>query len=146
MPDLSVRGRRLRPPLVAAPLALAVAAVALEPAWAALSRTPRIVPQKGRRYAPTDLFLRRGDTITLRDADASLSHHGFVEADRFTFEAGDQEPGPGIRLTLAEPGDFAIRCGLHPTMTLTLCVQSRGPSRRRQGRGISRPGRSPARG
>jgi len=87
-----------------------------------LSSTVRIVLQKGRHYAPTDLYLRLGDTITLRNGDESLTHHAFIEADRFAFDAGDQEPGTETRLTLKEPGDFVIQCGIHPKMKLTIHV------------------------
>ncbi len=50
-------------------------------------------------------------------------HHAFIEADRFAFDAGDQEPGKQATLTLKEPGDFIIQCGIHPKMKLTLHVQ-----------------------
>ena len=65
----------------------------------------------------------RRDTITLRNGDDSLTHHAFIEADRFSFDAGDQEPGAETRLTLTEPGDFVIQCGIHPKMKLTIHVQ-----------------------
>ncbi|TXN62095.1 hypothetical protein FV232_26095 [Methylobacterium sp. WL30] len=96
-------------------LALTTALAAVGAAHAELSSAIRIVLQKGRHYDPTDLFLRRGDTITL--------HHAFIEADRFAFDAGDQEPGNRATLTLKEPGNFIIQCGIHPKMKLTLHVQ-----------------------
>ncbi|WP_342111577.1 hypothetical protein [Methylobacterium sp. SI9] len=104
-------------------IALAVGMVALEPAQASLSSAIRIVLQKGRHYDPTDLFLRRGDTITLVNGDDNAVHHAFIEADRFAFDAGDQEPGQQATLTLKEPGDFIIQCGIHPKMKLTIHVQ-----------------------
>jgi plastocyanin len=113
----------LRCLLVLGPLALTGSCMAFGSAWATLSSTTRIVLQKGRHYMPTDLYLRRGDTITLRNGDEILSHHAFIEADRFSFDAGDQEPGTETRLTLAEPGDFVIQCGIHPKMKLTIHVQ-----------------------
>jgi plastocyanin len=104
-------------------LVLAGSGLAGGTAWATLSSAARIVLQKGRHYMPTDLYLRRGDTITLRNGDESLTHHAFIEADRFSFDAGDQEPGTETRLTLAEPGDFVIQCGIHPKMKLTIHVE-----------------------
>jgi len=115
--------RRLRSVLVVGTLTLAATGVALETARATLSTAARIVLQKGRHYAPTDLYLRRGDTITLRNGDESFTHHAFIEADRFSFDAGDQEPGTETRLTLVEPGDFVIQCGIHPKMKLTIHVE-----------------------
>ncbi|MCJ2135326.1 hypothetical protein MKK69_14905 [Methylobacterium sp. J-026] len=117
------RSRSLRSLLLIGTLALVGSGAALETARATLSSGARIVLQKGRQYLPTDLYLRRGDTVTLRNGDESLTHHAFIEADRFAFDAGDQEPGTETRLTLAEPGDFVIQCGIHPKMKLTLHVE-----------------------
>jgi plastocyanin len=117
------RRRCLRSLLIVGTLTLAGSSVAPEIARATLSSAVRIVLQKGRHYAPTDLYLRQGDTITLRNGDDSLTHHAFIEAERFSFDAGDQEPGTETRLTLVEPGDFVIQCGIHPKMKLTIHVQ-----------------------
>ena len=102
---------------------LSAAWLALGPAQANLSNVIRIVLQKGRHYDPGDLFLRRGDTITLVNGDDNAVHHAFIEGDRFAFDAGDQEPGKQAVLVLKEPGDFVIQCGIHPKMKLTLHVQ-----------------------
>lgn len=120
---MSLRGRCLRPFVFAGILALAGAGIGLETARASLPAATRIVLQKAGRYMPTDLYLRRGDTIALRNGDARLTHHAFIEADRFSFDAGAQEPGAETRLTLVEPGDFVIQCGIHPKMKLTLHVE-----------------------
>lgn len=104
-------------------LLLAAAWLALSPAQARFSNVIRIVLQKGRHYDPTDVFLRRGDTIILVNGDETAVHHAFIEADRFAFDAGDQEPGKQSILILKDPGDFVIQCGIHPKMKLTLHVQ-----------------------
>jgi plastocyanin len=109
--------------LLSGPVTLVAALLALEPAQAGLSNVVRVVLQKGRHYDPTDLFLHRGDTITLVNGDDSAVHHAFIEADRFAFDAGDQEPGKQATLTVTEPGDFIIQCGIHPKMKLTIHVQ-----------------------
>jgi plastocyanin len=103
--------------------ALTLAFAAVGSAQANLSSAIRVVLQKGRQYAPSDLFLRRGDTITLVNGDDTAIHHAFIEADRFAFDAGDQEPGKQATLILKEPGDFIIQCGIHPKMKLTLHVE-----------------------
>ncbi|MCJ2054197.1 hypothetical protein [Methylobacterium sp. J-070] len=117
------RRRCLRSVLVVGMLTLAGSATVGGTALATLASTTRIVLQKGRQYLPTDLYLHRGDTITVRNGDESLIHHAFIESDRFSFDAGDQEPGTEMRLTLAEPGDFTIQCGIHPKMKLTIHVE-----------------------
>ena len=102
---------------------LGASGAALGPAWATLTGVVRLVLQKDRHYRPADLFLRRGDTITFQNGDTDVNHHPFIEANRFSFDAGDQEPGAMTHLTLAEPGDFVIQCGIHPKMKLTIHVQ-----------------------
>lgn len=113
----------LRTPLVAGAAALIVSCIALGPAWAALSSTVKVVLLKGRHYEPMDLFLRRGDAITLVNGEDNAVHHAFIEADRFSFDAGDQQPGSQATLKLAESGDFVLQCGIHPKMKLTVHVQ-----------------------
>ena len=93
------------------------------PVWAALPDTVRVILQKGRQYSPADLFLQRGDTLIFVNGDDVAVHHAFIEADRFTFDGGDQEPGTNRALKLTEAGDFVIRCGIHPKMKLTIHVQ-----------------------
>ena len=108
--------------LLSGAVALVVGMAALGPAHAGLSNVIRVVLQKGRHYDPTDLFLHQGDTLTLVNGDDNAVHHAFIEADRFTFDAGDQEPGKQATLISKEPGHFIIQCGIHPKMKLTLNV------------------------
>jgi plastocyanin len=112
--------RNLTLPMTA--MAFVIALAGATAARADLSSAVRIVLEKGKRYAPTDLFLRRGDTITLINEDETTVHHAFIEADRFAFDAGDQEPGKQATLVLKERGDFIIQCGIHPKMKLTIHV------------------------
>lgn len=104
-------------------VALSIGLGAIASARADISSAVRIVLEKGRHYEPADLFLHRGDTITLINGDGNAVHHAFIEADQFAFDAGDQEPGKQVTLTLRKPGDFIIQCGIHPKMKLTLHVQ-----------------------
>ena len=112
-----------RPFLLGGSVVLIAALLVAGAAQADFASVVRIVLQKGKHYDPTDLFLRQGDTITLVNGDDNVVHHAFIEADRFAFDAGDQEPGKQATLTLKEPGDFIIQCGIHPKMKLTIHVQ-----------------------
>lgn len=103
--------------------AVALASAAAGSAHAHLSSAIRVVLQKGRHYDPADVFLRRGDSITLINGDDTSIHHAFIEADQFAFDAGDQEPGKQATLILRERGDFIIQCGIHPKMKLILHVE-----------------------
>lgn len=115
--------QHLRSPLITAASVLAVSCLALAPAWASLASAVKVVMLKGRHYEPVDLFLRRGDAITLVNGEDSAVHHAFIEADQFSFDAGDQQPGSHATLKLAQSGDFVLQCGIHPKMKLTVHVQ-----------------------
>ena len=104
-------------------MALGIALAAAGSAHATLSTAVRVVLQKGKHFEPSDLFLRRGDTITLVNGDETTIHHAFIEADQFAFDAGDQEPDRQATLVLKEAGHFIIQCGIHPKMKLTIHVQ-----------------------
>ena len=111
----------LRAPLLrCGAVALVVGVVALGPAQAGLSSAIHIVLQKGRHYDPTDLFLRRGDTITLVNGDDNAVHHAFIEADRFAFD------GSGV---LQVGSDYAVKpldTNVPPLFLNGLCEYTHG--------------------
>ena len=91
-------------------------------AWAALSAAPYQVSQKGRAFQPGELTIRRGETVQIVNDDADLLHHAYVDSERFTFDSGDQEPGSKTDVTFPVSGTFAVLCGIHPKMKLTVHV------------------------
>ena len=91
-------------------------------AWTALGAAPFQVSQKGRAFQPGELTIRRGETVQIVNDDADLLHHAYVESERFSFDSGDQEPGSKTDVTFPVTGTFAILCGIHPKMKLTVRV------------------------
>ena len=91
-------------------------------AWAAMSASPYQVSQKGRAFQPGELTIRRGETVQIINDDADLLHHAYVESERFTFDSGDQEPGSKTDVIFPVSGTFAVLCGIHPKMKLTVHV------------------------
>ena len=91
-------------------------------AWAARSAAPYQVSQKGRAFQPGELTIRRGETVQIVNDDADLLHHAYVDSERFTFDSGDQEPGSKTDVTFPVSGTFAVLCGIHPKMKLTVHV------------------------
>jgi plastocyanin len=91
-------------------------------AWQALGAAPYQVSQKGRAFQPGELTIRRGETVQIVNDDADLLHHAYVESERFSFDSGDQEPGSRTDVTFPVTGIFAVLCGIHPKMKLTVHV------------------------
>ena len=81
-----------------------------------------VVSQKGRAFQPNSLVIARGDTLTIVNDDSDLLHHAFIEADNFSFDSGDQEPGSRTPVTFTERGTFQVLCGIHPKMKLVVRV------------------------
>lgn len=80
------------------------------------------VSQKGRAFQPAALVIKRGETVQVLNDDADLLHHAYVDSPEFTFDSGDQEPGEKARIVFPVAGTFAVLCGIHPKMKLTVQV------------------------
>ncbi len=83
------------------------------------------VSQKGRAFQPGALVIKRGETVQVLNDDADLLHHAYVESPNFSFDSGDQEPGEKARIVFPVAGTFAVLCGIHPKMKLTVRVDER---------------------
>lgn len=83
------------------------------------------VSQKGRAFQPAALVIKRGETVQVLNDDADLLHHAYVDSPDFTFDSGDQEPGEKARIVFPIAGTFAVLCGIHPKMKLTVRVEDR---------------------
>ena len=87
-----------------------------------LEAAGQLVSQKGRAFQPGNLAVARGDTVTIVNDDSDLLHHAYIEADDFSFDSGDQEPGSRTPVTFTRPGTFQVLCGIHPKMKLVVRV------------------------
>lgn len=81
-----------------------------------------VVSQKGRTFHPDTLALTRGETVMIVNDDSDLLHHAYVDAENFSFDSGDQEPGSRTPITFTERGVFQVQCGIHPKMKLVVRV------------------------
>lgn len=111
-------------PRMAAMTALAATA-ALVITVSAIGARVHDVSQKGRAFQPGALVIKRGETVQVLNDDADLLHHAYVDAPDFTFDSGDQEPGGTARIVFPVAGTFAVLCGIHPKMKLTVRVEER---------------------
>jgi plastocyanin len=91
--------------------------------FAGLAAGQYVVSQKGREFSPSDLTIKRGETVTIVNDDADLRHHAYVDSAKFTFDSGDQEPGSKTPITFPIDGSFDVLCAIHPKMKLVVHVK-----------------------
>ena len=107
------------------PAAVLVACALLIGFWtlAGFAAAQYMVSQKGREFAPGNLTIKRGETVVIVNDDGDLRHHAYVDAEKFSFDSGDQEPGSKTPITFTLAGTFDVLCAIHPKMKLVVHVQ-----------------------
>lgn len=95
---------------------LAVAALAT-PSGAA----EYLISQKGKKYAPDEIHAKVGDVLIFDNND-KVGHNVYSESPGLEFSTGKQKPGEQDRISLETPGEFEIRCAIHPRMKLSVVV------------------------
>jgi plastocyanin len=78
----------------------------------------------GFAFAPRELTVKIGDTVTWANADAQ-SHT--ATADDGAFDSGSIGGNASKSVTLTTAGTFAYHCRIHPQMTATLVVAAATP-------------------
>jgi plastocyanin len=81
------------------------------------------ISQKGREFHPTEITIKRGDTLKVVNDDADLLHHAYIDSPTFSFDSGDQTPGTVTPITFTVAGNFNVLCAIHPKMLLVVHVQ-----------------------
>jgi plastocyanin len=81
------------------------------------------VSQKGRAFQPNALLVPRGASVEIVNDDGDLLHHVYVDAPDFNFDSGDLKPGSRTKVIFPVRGTFAVLCGIHPKMKLSVRVE-----------------------
>jgi plastocyanin len=81
------------------------------------------ISQKGREFHPTEITIKRGDTIKIVNDDSDLLHHAYIDSPTFSFDSGDQTPGTVTPIAFTVAGTFNVLCAIHPKMLLVVHVQ-----------------------
>ena len=90
--------------------------------WATGS-SPYQVSQRGRDFQPSQISIRRGETIRIVNDDADLLHHAYVNSEKFRFDSSDIAPGEKFDVKFPVSGEFNVLCGIHPKMKLRVLVE-----------------------
>lgn len=108
--------------LLSAHGAIAFAAGMLSTAAFVIAAPQIQISQKGREFNPAEITIARGEAIDILNDDGDLLHHAYIESKTFSFDSGDQKPGSRTTIAFPQPGDFTVRCAIHPKMKLLVHV------------------------
>src|SRR5437868_2641740 len=89
-----------------------------------LADGPLTVTQKGLKFSTEELRAHKGETVVFVNDDRT-SHNITVtgEANGVNVNGGLQAPGGEFRMPFAKAGTYAISCGIHPKMKMTVIVE-----------------------
>jgi plastocyanin len=111
---------QLRSAILAFALGAAVAGLTV---LAGHAQSQSAVSQKGRQFRPSEMTIRKGETVLIVNDDADLRHHAYIESDTFKYDSGDQEPGSKTTVKFPVAGTFDVLCAIHPKMKLVVHVK-----------------------
>jgi plastocyanin len=85
---------------------------------------PLTVSQKGLQFSTEELEVKKGQTVVFVNDDRT-AHNVTVTGDGngVSVNGGLQPPGAEFRMPFLKPGTYAISCGIHPKMKMTITVK-----------------------
>lgn len=101
--------------------AIIISMIAFPAGVVAQSSSVVTISQKQRTYAPGQVTIQSGDILRVINDDIFL-HHAFVEDDRMSYDSGSMEEGETRDIQFSEPGEYQVRCAIHPKMKLDVTV------------------------
>lgn len=82
------------------------------------AQSTNTIVQKGRRFLPTEITIRKGETLTVTNDDEFI-HQIYSEG---LFDTEEKRPGQNIVESFPRSGTFEVRCHIHPKMKLMVRV------------------------
>jgi plastocyanin len=79
------------------------------------------VLQQDKKFSPTKLKIKAGDTVNFKNEDAFF-HNVFSLSDVQTFDLGSYPKGQSKPVTFDKPGTIEVECSIHPEMKLIIEV------------------------
>jgi len=80
------------------------------------------VTQKGLRFSESALTVDKGQAISFMNDDTT-AHNITVSGEGVSINGGLQAPGASTRIPFSKPGVYAVSCGIHPKMKMTVTVK-----------------------
>ena len=76
------------------------------------------IVQKGRRFNPGEITIRRGESLTFTNNDEFI-HQIYATG---LFDSDERVPGQTLVEAFPSAGTFEVRCHIHPKMKLVVHV------------------------
>ena len=83
---------------------------------------PITVTQKGLQFSSTELNVGKGQVVVFMNDDRT-PHNITVAGEGVNLNGGLQPPGAEFRVPFSKPGTYAVSCGIHPKMKLSVTVK-----------------------
>ena len=80
------------------------------------------VEQQGLRFSSAELTVTKGQVVIFMNNDTT-SHNIMVVGEGLSINGGLQSPGAEFRVPFSKAGTYAVSCGIHPKMRLTITVK-----------------------
>ena len=84
---------------------------------AAQAEDHRVI-QKGRRFTPTEITIKAGDSLTFSNDDEFI-HQMYSDG---VFDSDERKPGQILTQGFTRSGTFEVHCHIHPKMKLLVHV------------------------
>jgi plastocyanin len=81
------------------------------------------IDQVGQKFSTTTVTLKAGESIHFLNKDDVTHNINVIDSDDNANDKGLQKPGETIDQKFDKPGDFQVRCSIHPKMKMTVKVQ-----------------------
>lgn len=81
------------------------------------------ITQANQQFSEDSIKIKAGDTVLFKNADTVTHNIQVVNSDGDAEDKGLQKPNETIKQTFAKPGDYKVRCGIHPSMKLKVSVE-----------------------
>ena len=95
----------------------------LAAAGAMPARAEQSVDQVDKKFSQDALSVKAGESVTFTNSD-QVAHDLSVSAPDGSHLPGHlQKPGDKVSITFDKPGEYKVRCLIHPKMKMTVTAQ-----------------------
>jgi len=97
-------------------------AAAVVASVAVSAAAPITVSQQGLQFSVSELSVAKGQMVVFKNDDRT-AHNITVNGEGVNLNSGLQQPGVEFKVPFAKPGTYAVSCGIHPKMKMTVTVK-----------------------
>jgi plastocyanin len=112
----------MRKPVSAVTRRAVIVVVGLLAAYSLAYAAEVAVDQVNQKFSVSSLSVKAGDTVTYKNGDDVTHNINVTDPDGNTDDKGLQKPGETISETFAKPGEYDVRCSIHPKMHMKVTV------------------------